>query len=361
MRAKLATGIVLFCLLATTDAFAQSASPRAGTFPAGEGGRIGQSTSIRPGSHSGQLAFLNSFADGVFAVPAGFYCRAQKPQGRPCVAFAAAHATALMQQYGPWVLLSLLAVSLVVWSLQKLHSNTGSARMPENPRHAHGALQMECYLLKALMENVPDNIYFKDRESRFTRISRQMADWFGLDDPVQAIGKTDFDFFSEEHARKAYRDEQKMMETGEPIIGITEKETWPDGRETWVSTTKVPLQDESGEIIGTLGISRDITERKRAEQKLEKLNADLSPQGQIDSLTMNAGVAAFPVNGESVEDVLSAAEDALREATGDEEVSVCTSEAYVTSRTLSVSESRKMDNEEALFSAVRGRSEGLEN
>ena len=97
---------------------------------------------------------------------------------------------------------------------------------------------------------------------------------------------------------------------------------------------------------------------ERLVKRISDYVADLGPQGQIDSLTMNAGVAAFPVNGESVEDVLSAAEDALREAAEDEEVSVCTSEAYVTSRTLSVSESRKMDNEEALFSAVRGRSDG---
>ena len=82
--------------------------------------------------------------------------------------------------------------------------------------------------------------HFKDTQSRFTRISRSLAARFGLADPQAAVGKTDFDYFSEEHARQAYDDEQELIRTGRPIIDKEEKETWPDGHVTWVSTTKMP-------------------------------------------------------------------------------------------------------------------------
>ena len=88
------------------------------------------------------------------------------------------------------------------------------------------------------MDNLPDVIYFKDRESRFTRINLAHANAFGLSNPDEAIGKSDFDFFTAEHAQEAFRDEQEIIRTGQPMVGKEEKETWPDGRVTWVSTTK---------------------------------------------------------------------------------------------------------------------------
>ena len=120
------------------------------------------------------------------------------------------------------------------------------------------ALAQEQFLLHALMNNITDHVYFKDRESRFIRITMDQAQHFGLSDPDQAVGKTDFDYFSEEHARQAYQDEQEIIQTGKPITK-EEKETWPDQPDTWVSTTKMPLRDERGEIVGTFGISHDIT------------------------------------------------------------------------------------------------------
>ncbi|MGA3245244.1 MAG: PAS domain S-box protein [Bacteroidota bacterium] len=135
-------------------------------------------------------------------------------------------------------------------------------------KRAEEALDRERSLLRALMDNIPDHIYFKDSASRFVRINKALADRFGLSNPVQAVGKMDFDFFTEEHARSAYEDEQGIGRTGQPLVGLEEKETWPDGRETWVSTTKMPLRDRAGQIIGTFGISRDITDRKRAEEAL---------------------------------------------------------------------------------------------
>jgi PAS domain S-box-containing protein len=128
----------------------------------------------------------------------------------------------------------------------------------------------EQYLIQTLLENIPDNIYFKDLESRFIRINKAMAQLFGLDDPLEALGKTDSDFFKAEHSQQALQDEQKIIETGIPIIGKEEMETWFDRPPSWVSTTKMPLRDAKGKIVGTFGISRDITGRKRVEDELVK-------------------------------------------------------------------------------------------
>ncbi len=137
-------------------------------------------------------------------------------------------------------------------------------------KQAEEALSKERNLVRALMDNVPDNIYFKDTDSRFITISKALAEKFNLSERAQSVGKTDFDFFTEDHARPAFEDEQKIIKTGEPLINLEEKETWPDGRTTWVSTTKVPLRDAQGQIIGTFGISRDITEHKLAEASREQ-------------------------------------------------------------------------------------------
>ncbi len=137
-------------------------------------------------------------------------------------------------------------------------------------KQAEEALDKERSLILALMDNIPDSIYFKDIDSRFIRINKALAQRFGLSDPAQAVNKTDFDFFMPEHAQPAYNDEQEIIKSGQPIVGKEEKETWSDGGESWASTTKVPLRDQEGRITGTFGISRDITESKRAEKALEE-------------------------------------------------------------------------------------------
>ena len=128
--------------------------------------------------------------------------------------------------------------------------------------------RMDRDLLNAFLEHIPDTVFFKDLDSRFLRISRAGADRFGLDDPELAVNKTDADIFSAEHAGQALTDEKEIIRTGLPVIGIEEKETWPDGRENWVLTTKVPLKDRHGQIIGTMGIAHDITDRKQAEVQI---------------------------------------------------------------------------------------------
>lgn len=126
----------------------------------------------------------------------------------------------------------------------------------------------DAFLLAALMDNIPDNIYFKDRESRFLRINKAMTRYLGLQSPDHAVGKTDADFFGKDHAEAARRDEEEVMASGRPMVGKDEKEMFAGGGVKWVSTTKLPLRDAGGNIVGTFGISRDITARKQAENQL---------------------------------------------------------------------------------------------
>jgi len=162
-----------------------------------------------------------------------------------------------------------------------------SSLFPDDPSRAElGRLREEVFLLETLMDMLPDSIYFKDRESRFTRINRAAAASFGLGEPGDALGRTDFDYFTDEHAAKAYRDEQEIVRTGLPLVNVEEKETRPDGSIRWVSTTKMPLRDTAGKIVGTFGVSRDISQRKHFEEQLER-------QAFFDPLTMLPNRALF--------------------------------------------------------------------
>ncbi len=152
----------------------------------------------------------------------------------------------------------------------KITGLMGISRDITERRQAEVALQQEQALFNNLASTIPDLIYFKDRQSRFVRINEAMVRFFGLRSAPEVVGKTDFDFFSEEHAWQAYEDEQRVMSTGEPLIGLEEKETWPDGHVTWASTTKVPLRDADGNITGLVGISRNITGRRRAEERIRE-------------------------------------------------------------------------------------------
>ncbi len=121
------------------------------------------------------------------------------------------------------------------------------------------------FLLENLLGNMSDVIYFKDLKSNFIMVNQACADRHNRGSAESLKGTSDFDTFSKVHAEQAYADEQRIIQTGEPLDAIEEEETWPDGSSTWASTIKMPLQDDAGTIIGTFGISRDITARKTAE------------------------------------------------------------------------------------------------
>ena len=137
-------------------------------------------------------------------------------------------------------------------------------------KQAEEALRHEKHLLHTVMDNIPDLIYFKDLASHFTRINVALAQEFGLNGPAEAVGKSDRDFFSAEQAEGFYKDEQEIIGTGKPVVDKEEKLIWPSGQLTWMSTTKMPVRDAGGNIIGTFGISRDTTARKRAEERLRE-------------------------------------------------------------------------------------------
>jgi PAS domain S-box-containing protein len=133
------------------------------------------------------------------------------------------------------------------------------------------SLAKEQYLLDILMANCTDYIYFKDLEGRYIMNSKAHASFLGLSDPSEMAGKTDFDFYTREYARQAYDDEMSIMKTGAPC-SKEEKETVPNRPDAWALTEKQPLRDKVGNIIGTFGISRDVTERKRAQEALKESN-----------------------------------------------------------------------------------------
>jgi len=128
-------------------------------------------------------------------------------------------------------------------------------------------LELLCF--RNLLATPGERLFFKDLQSRFLLVSESLAGeqshGFGVE---ELIGKTDFDVFSDEHALAAYEDEQRIIQTGKPMVGKIERETFHDREDAWVSTTKLPLRDRDGRIVGTFGVSRDVTAQVMAERAL---------------------------------------------------------------------------------------------
>ena len=161
---------------------------------------------------------------------------------------------------------------------------------------AEESLRKEQQLVQILMSTIPSRIYFKDLKSRFIRVNEAHAKHFGQASPDDLVGKTDFDFFTQEHAQAAYEDEQRIIQTGTPILNLVEKETWPDRPPTWVATTKMPLRDEHGTIVGTFGLSTDITEQKRNEEQRAALELQLHQAQKLESIGRLAAGIAHEIN-----------------------------------------------------------------
>jgi PAS domain S-box-containing protein len=145
------------------------------------------------------------------------------------------------------------------------------------------------WLLENLMENIPDLIYFKDRENRFMMVSRTKAEQVGTT-TQEIIGKTDFDYYPKELAEQTVGDDKHVVETGELIVGRVEKHVLPSGEERWYSTIKVPLRGENGSIIGSMGITRDITDLKRAEE--ERVKAEVAAAARLEAQRASTEAAA---------------------------------------------------------------------
>ncbi|MEA4841238.1 MAG: PAS domain S-box protein [Bacteroidales bacterium] len=129
--------------------------------------------------------------------------------------------------------------------------------------------------LQTILDEMPLNIYFKDLESRFMILSKCNIGFLGCKSIDEVKGKTDFDFFQEEHAREAYEDEQYIIRTGKNIVK-EEKEVRKNNKITYALTNKAALKDQDGNIIGTYGISKDITAIKLAEEKTKQMNKELA-------------------------------------------------------------------------------------
>ena len=139
-------------------------------------------------------------------------------------------------------------------------------------------------LLSLLLQNVEEMIYFKDRASRFICVSRTQVRYLGCHLVEQVIGRTDANFFGNQHAEKALRDEQEIMRTGAPIINMEEREDFPNGSVRWVQTCKYPFYNHRGEIVGTFGVSRDVTPLHEAQERLQTTTDLLAKAGRIARL-----------------------------------------------------------------------------
>jgi phosphoserine phosphatase RsbU/P len=144
-----------------------------------------------------------------------------------------------------------------------------SDALPSGPAEGNGnGESIDSAILRLLMDTIPDRIYFKDLQSRVVRNNAAHARSVGADSPEECVGKSDFDFFSREHAEAAFADEQDIIRTGLPVIGKIERITMRDGDLRWASTTKMPWRNAAGRIIGTFGLTRDVTASKQIEEQL---------------------------------------------------------------------------------------------
>jgi sigma-B regulation protein RsbU (phosphoserine phosphatase) len=145
---------------------------------------------------------------------------------------------------------------------------------------AEEQLQEERHLFRELIDNVPLQIYFKDKESKFALANQKMAEWMGLKNPAGLVGKHDKDFFGPEHWQTAEEDERRIMESGTPVTDLLERETWRVGDETWVLTSKFPWHDRHGEVCGTFGVSSNVTELVISQRKASALATELRARNQ---------------------------------------------------------------------------------
>ncbi|MFH1198378.1 MAG: PAS domain-containing protein [bacterium] len=139
----------------------------------------------------------------------------------------------------------------------------------EKLRTSEKELKHEKLLMNALMDNIPESIYFKDRQCRLIKINSKMFQDLKLDDMSQVIGKTDVELFGEEFGRQTLAEDLKLIETAKPIVGLMESRNLEDGGINWTLTDKVPIRDENGQVVGLVGITREINEFIKLQEERE--------------------------------------------------------------------------------------------
>ncbi len=147
-----------------------------------------------------------------------------------------------------------------------------SNKTPEKKAPFRNNMLSESQLIRTILTNSQDMIFFKDLESRFIFTSLAHARKFGVENPLEIVGKCDADFYPPCFAENALRDEKDVMQTRKPIIGRIERWEKENGDVIWFSASKYPLYDDDGNLIGTWGTTRDITALKNAEKELEYVN-----------------------------------------------------------------------------------------
>ncbi|MBU2101965.1 MAG: PAS domain S-box protein, partial [Candidatus Omnitrophica bacterium] len=133
-------------------------------------------------------------------------------------------------------------------------------------KNTEESLSIERNFLQSVLDNIPDAIYFKDHANRIVKVNKFYAQGIGLK-TEEIIGKTDFDFFPAEQAKQMFNDDNQVVQSGQPIIGKIEHTLLPNGTWNQVITTKIPIYDQKGKIIGTMGITRDITAYANLEKE----------------------------------------------------------------------------------------------
>ena len=183
------------------------------------------------------------------------------------------HSTGLRNQEGKYLARVWFFRDITTHKREEISLRDAKASADEANRRLlaeHSILDRERKMLRALIDNIPDFMYVKDTESRFVVANSYLARLVGVETPEQLLGKTDFDFFPLEMAKAFYEDDQNVMRSGQHLHNREEKGLDGAGNETRVLTTKVPLRDSNGQVVGIAGVGRDITLRKRMEDSLRE-------------------------------------------------------------------------------------------
>lgn len=176
------------------------------------------------------------------------------------------------------------------------------------------ALQQSKLFINNVLDTIPVRVFWKDKNLHYLGCNRPFAQDAGFNDPEELIGKTDYDMGWANEAELYRADDRYVIETGIPKLGYEEPQTTPDGNTIWLRTSKMPLKDENGEIIGVLGTYEDITEKKKAEQQIKESEEryrylaestqDLIALHDMDGIIQYVNQAVINISGYTQEEII---------------------------------------------------------